>query len=405
MIKRILALMGKEFIQIKRDRRTLVMIIAIPLLWLIIFGYAAELNVRHLKLIVRNEAQNDLAGIVVDAFKASDSFSIVGNNFRSQDEVKEQLRLDKADLALIIPPGFGDAGAEAPIRVLVDGADFFSAQSAVGLVQKALQSAQAEIQAAALAAAKTQVQAKLAQALPVPAQMMLSSGMIDVNALVDTLPASMPKLVPEMEFLYNPDVRSAIFMIPGIAAMVILFITVLMTALGVVRERERGTLEQLVVSPLRPVELMVGKILPYSLIGLLDFTLVLVAAIYLFDIPFAGNLAVFYIVTVFFLLSALGLGLVASAAAQNQQQAMQMAMFTVFPQMLISGVIFPLEAMPAPIVAIAKVLPLTYYVPVARGMFIKGLGIETLQSQAIALVVYGLAMIAVASVIFRRKLD
>jgi ABC-2 type transport system permease protein len=208
-----------------------------------------------------------------------------------------------------------------------------------------------------------------------------------------------------MDFLFNPELKSAIYMIPGIAAMVILFITVLMTALGVVRERERGTLEQLVVSPIRPLELMIGKMLPYSLVGLLDFTLVLLLAIYIFDVPFAGNLAVFYGITVFFLLSALGLGLVASSAAQNQQQAMQMAMFVVFPQMLLSGVIFPLQAMPMPIKVIAQAFPLTYYVPIARGMFVKGLSLASLQGQAIALVIYGLVMIVIASILFRRKLD
>lgn len=405
MFSRVLAVMGKEFIQIKRDRRTLAMIIAIPVVWLIMFGYAADFNVRHLKLIIQNNSDSRVAQVLVAAFEKSESFKIVGSDLRSEDEIRDYLRLDKADLALLIPEGFGGPSGDSTLKVLVDGADFFSAQSAAGLIQKVLQGAQEELQAELIRSNAAAVKDRLIALLPAPARALMASGMVNVESIANSLPANLPRLVPEMEFLFNPEVKSSVFMIPGLAAMVILFITALMTALGVVRERERGTLEQLAVSPVRPFELMVGKVVPYALVGLLDFTLVLLAAVYIFGVPFAGNVGLFYLVTTFFLLSALGLGLVASAAAQNQQQAMQMTMFMVFPQMLISGVIFPLEAMPAPIVAIAKLMPLTYYVPVARGMFIKGLGLDAFRGQTVALLVYGAAMIVVASILFRRKLD
>lgn len=405
MFSRILAVMSKEFIQIKRDRRTLAMIIAIPVVWLIVFGYAADFNVRHLKLIIQNSSESRVAQVLVAAFEKSDSFKIVGSDLRSEEEIRDYLRLDKADLALLIPEGFGGPSSDSPLKVLVDGADFFSAQSAAGLIQKVLQAAQEELQAELMRSNAAAIKDRLMTSLPVPAKALVASGMVDIESIASSLPADLPRLVPEMEFLFNPEVKSSVYMIPGLAAMVILFITALMTALGVVRERERGTLEQLAVSPIRPIELMVGKVIPYAFVGLLDFTLVLLAAVYVFDIPFAGSASRFYLVTTFFLISALGLGLVASSAAQNQQQAMQMTMFLVFPQMLISGVFFPLETMPVPIAAIARLMPLTYYVPVARGMFIKGLGLDAFRGQTLALLVYGAVMIIVASILFRRRLD
>ncbi len=419
MLRRILALMGKEFIQIRRDHRTLAMIIAIPVVWLIIFGYAADFNIHHLKLIILNQDESELATVLEKAFRSTDSFQIVGGEVKEESAARSYLQLDKADLALIIPAGFGvvvlgdDAGApgedaaaaSSNLKVLVDGADFFSAQSAAGLLQKTLQNNQAELQRVIAENNADQIMTRVTKLLPAPVKLFIPPETITKEKILAALPKSGPNLVPSIEYLYNPEVRSSVFMIPAIAAMVILLLTVMLTSLGVVRERERGTLEQLVVSPLRPLELMLGKVLPYAVVSLLDLTLVLVAAIYLFSIPFAGNLWIFYGISIFFLLSALGLGLLASTAAQNQQQAMQMAIFIAFPQMLISGVIFPLEAMPAPIVAVAKCLPLTYFVPVARGMFIKGLGLDALGGQAIALVVYGVVMIVAASLVFRRRLD
>lgn len=147
MFSRILTVMSKEFIQIKRDRRTLAMIIAIPVVWLIVFGYAADFNVRHLKLIIQNSSESRVAQVLVAAFEKSDSFKIVGSDLRSEEEIRDYLRLDKADLALLIPEGFGGPSSDSPLKVLVDGADFFSAQSAAGLIQKVLQATQEELQA------------------------------------------------------------------------------------------------------------------------------------------------------------------------------------------------------------------------------------------------------------------
>jgi len=213
----------------------------------------------------------------------------------------------------------------------------------------------------------------------------------------------MPEIKPR-KTLFNPELRSANVMIPGLTGMVILFITSMMTALGIVREKEHGTLEQIVVSPITSLELMIGKLVPYTLIGLFDFALVMAAGIFVFDVPFAGNMSLFVGFALLFLLSTLGLGLLVSTMAQNQQQAIQMSMFMVFPQFLVSGLIFPLSAMPVAIRYLAYLFPLTYFMPLARGMFLKGVGLDVLYLPATLLGIYGIAMIAFASLRFRKRL-
>ncbi len=193
-------------------------------------------------------------------------------------------------------------------------------------------------------------------------------------------------------------------MIPGLLGLVVMFMTTLMTALGVVRERELGTMEQLVVTPLRPLELMLGKILPYLLVGAVDFALVFAAGLYLFDLTFAGNLPLFLLLSLLLVLTTLGLGLLISTVSQNQQQAMQLAMFAMLPQILLSGFIFPLDAMPRAIKAIAYLLPFTHFVPIAQGMFIKGQGLDLLWPQVAVLAAYAVVVVGLATARFRKRI-
>jgi ABC-2 type transport system permease protein len=193
-------------------------------------------------------------------------------------------------------------------------------------------------------------------------------------------------------------------MIPGLLGLVVMFMTTMMTAMGIVREQEYGTMEQLMVTPLRPFELILGKLLPYFLIAAIDFTLVFVAGVYLFDLSFAGNLPVFLALSLLLVFTTLGLGLLISTVAQNQQQAMQLAIFTIIPQILMSGLIFPLSSLPRPIQAIAYLLPFTHYVPIARGMFIKGQGLDHLTTPALVLAAYAVVVVAAVSLRFRKRL-
>ncbi|PZN07151.1 MAG: hypothetical protein DIU69_12135, partial [Bacillota bacterium] len=223
----------------------------------------------------------------------------------------------------------------------------------------------------------------------------------DVSALA-VEPPRLPDLAPDVEILYNPDLESAPVMIPGLLGMVTMLATTLLVALGIVREREYGTLEQLAVTPIRPFELILGKLLPYILLAAVDFVLVLAAGLYLFGLEPAGSLALFSALTLLFLLSTVGLGVLVSTVSQNQQQAMQLAFFVMFPQILISGLIFPISSMPRAIQWISTVLPFTYFVPIARGIFLKGQGLDVLWPQAAVLAGYGALLIAVATVRLRR---
>lgn len=210
--------------------------------------------------------------------------------------------------------------------------------------------------------------------------------------------------MPEVDVLYNADLKSVHYMIPGLVGLVLIFITTLMTALGVVREKERGTLEQLIVSPLRPFELMLGKVLPYMIIATLDFAVVFAAGVYWFDVPFRGDLFSFILVALLFLFSSLGMGLLVSTVSQNQQQAMQLAVMTLVPQILLSGFIFPLEAMPWGIRWIAYVLPLSYFLPISRDVFLKGMSAWDYPLEFAVLAFFGVFFLLVATIRFRRSL-
>ncbi len=433
MGKRLWALVRKEFIQIRRDKRTLAMMIVIPVVWLTMFGYAATFDVKHIPTAVVNQGSSPLAAKLVETLGIDENFTVA--NVADRAEIEDRIMRGEANIGLILPPDFGalpEAGKEpAQAEILVDGSDFFSAQAGLRALSPILQQLAAELaaeqaklaqekvrttltaQGEAIGKLTAQLQAQAKTIAELQAKVGQTTGPavapsappVAPAAGLPTLPeAKMPVSVPKVDILYNPELRSANMMIPGLAGMVILFITSMMTALGIVREKEHGTLEQVVVSPIRPLELMLGKLIPYTIIGLFDFALVVTAGIFIFDVPFAGNLLVFVALATLFLLSTLGIGLLVSTLAENQQQAIQMSLFMVFPQFLVSGMIFPLTAMPVAIRYIAYLFPLTYFMPIARGMFLKGLGLDLLKWPAIFLGLYGVAMIAFASARFRKRL-
>lgn len=370
MIPRLVALIRKEFIQIGRDRRTLAMMILLPLVWLIMFGYAFNFDVREMRVAVVDRSGTRIGELVAGALRGYERFRIVELPEPTEDGIRLAMHRNQVQMGIIIPPGYGEVrgGDHARLRALVDGADLFAAQAAVRLFQGALEPLQDRIR-----------------------KIVLTRG-------------EPPPMIPEIEILYNPELRTATVMIPGLLGMVTMFMTTLMTALGIVREREYGTLEQLVVTPLRPIELMLGKLLPYVLIAAVDFALVFLAGTYLFNLKFAGNLPLFLALSLLFLVTTLSLGLLISTLAQNQQQAMQLAFFAMFPQILLSGLIFPLSSMPKVIQYLAYLLPFTYYVPIARGMFIKGQELALLATPAGLLAAYALAAVTLSSLRFRKRL-
>ena len=342
---RLWALVRKEFIELRRDRRTLAMIIAIPLLWLLVFGYAASFDVKHVKV--------EFAGDDSPAFRAILATSHGAWNVRSTvvaDEraARNDLRSGRETVAIVVGPG-GEVR-----RVLIDGSNLLVAQTVV----RELGGARAE-----------------------PSR----SG-------------------PRIDVLYNPAFRSADFMIPGLVGLIMAFIGIVITSLGIVRERERGTLEQLMVTPITRLELMLGKLIPYLVIAFLDMAIIVGAGLALFDVPLRGSILLLLALATLFLFCTLGLGLLVSTVSQNQQQAMQLAIMLLLPQVLLSGWIFPLASIPIGIRWISYVFPLTYFIPIARGIFLKGTGLPDLWLQTVVLAGMAVVIISFAASRVRNQL-
>lgn len=372
MRNRIMSMIRKEFIQIRRDRRTLAMMLAIPIIWLVAFGYAVTFDVKHVPTAIADRAHNAASASLIAAFRRSDSFDLTDSGATTAAGIQDDIKAGRISAGIVIPPGYGDSGG-ASVRILADGSDLFSTQSV-------LRAAQGVIQSATLQNARK------------------AAGPFGGIA------ASFAGAAPTVDILYNPDLKSSYVMIPGLVGLVMVFIATLMTALGVVRERERGTMEQLIVTPVRPLELMLGKVAPYVLISAIDLVVILVVGLLLFDVPLRGSLLLLAVASFFFLLGALGVGLLVSTVSQNQQQAMQLAFFTLFPQFIFSGFIFPLAAMPWGVRWIGYLMPLTYFMPVTRGVFLKAQDWAGLWPYIAVLVVYGIGMLVLAATRFRKRL-
>ncbi|GAB4257950.1 MAG: ABC transporter permease [Thermoleophilia bacterium] len=356
MRHRLSALVRKEFVQIRRDRRTLAMMVIIPVLWLIVFGYAATFDVRGIETGVV-AGDHPLLDKLVASLEESEYFEVGRVDYPDRAALIEAIDEDEVSVGIVPPAGDG------PGEFLADGTDLFTAQTAARQLQVLVQ-----------------------------------------DLRIQALPPSTAAPVFDVNILYNPELRSADFMIPGLVGAVMVFIATMMTAVGVVRERERGTLEQLLVTPVRSAELMLGKIIPYMLIAFLDLVLVIVLGVYVFDVPFVGGLALLLALSLIFLIASLGIGLLVSTVSQTQQQALQLAVFTLLPQILLSGFVFPLEAIPWAVRWVSYAMPLTYFLPIARGVFLKGSGIEDLWVYGLVLSGYAVVMVALATVRFRRSL-
>ena len=432
---RLWAIVRKEFVQLKRDRRSLAMLIFLPVLWLVAFGYAVNFDVEELDVALVDEANNEASHAVREHLQDNSHFHMTDHTW-NRNEAEEVLKNGEVALAVIIPEGYewlsGDSGEENQPHILVDGSQLFSAQSAVRYFQEVW----GEIQQERIEEIREDMQQsftetdgelrldltdlpqfeELASVIP-PEQLPafrenFQSGLQDqiqqqlekhADQVMEGFP-DMSSVQPEVDVLYNPDMKTIHFMIPGLVGLVLIFITTLMTALGIVKERERGTLEQLVVSPLSSFELMLGKVLPYVVIALVDFLIVFAVGIWLFDVPFKGNFLPYFAVSLTFLVCSLGVGLLVSTVSNTQQQAMQLAIFTLVPQFILSGFVFPLEAMPWGVRWIAYLMPLTYYVPISRGVFLKGADIMAYVQPLLILSVFAVLLLVVATLRFRRKL-
>ncbi len=345
-LQRLLSLIRKEFIEIRRDRRTIALIVGVPVALLVIFGYAANFEVHH----IATELVSKDSTAVRNALGLDGDFAVQAHVAPDVGAAKDDLQHGRVAVAVVL----NQKGA--PTQVLIDGSNLLIATTA-------------ERELTALHAASS------------------------------TTPAV------HVEVLYNPSLSSTLFMIPGLIGIIMTQVALVMTALGIVRERERGTIEQLMITPVTKLELMVGKTIPYLIIAIFDLFFVLVVSRLLFGVVVRGSIALLFGEAILFLTATLGIGLLISTLARTQLQATQMTVFVQLPQMLLSGLIFPLAAMPWGVRWISYLLPLTYFVAIARDVILKGVGIGDLWTDTIALAVLAVAYVGLAVLRFRKTLD
>ncbi len=373
---RLASLIRKEFIQILRDPRTLVLILVIPIMQLFLLGYAATNDVRNVPLAVFDQDKGPAARALLDAYRAADYFSLAFD-VSSELELRTLIDNGQARVGLVIPPDYSDqvnGTGSASVALVLDGSDPTVAATALSAAQFISQQHATQITAERLS--RRGQSAELAQPVDVRPQVW-----------------------------YNPDLVSAYYMIPGVIAMILFALTSILTATAVVRERERGTIEQLIVTPIRSWELVVGKILPYTILAFVNMLEVLAIGHYWFGVPVRGNLFLILGVSGLFLLTSLGIGLLASTFANTQQEAMLITWMTLLPSLFLGGFFFPLEAMPKVLQWISYLLPLRYYLVVIRSLMLKDIGLTAIKMDVIALAIFGLVLMTAASLRFRKRLD
>jgi ABC-2 type transport system permease protein len=375
MNSRLFSIIRKEFIQIFRDPRTLALILVMPIIQLFLLGYAATTDVRNVPIAVWDQSRSPESRALLDAFRSADYFDFA---FEVYSEQEIQTLIEGGDVrgALVIPPDYAIKLLEgdAQVSMILDGSD-------------------ATVGSTALATARLIGQSHSIKVLSEQAARLGRAGAVQ------------PPLEVRTQVWYNPDLRSAYFMIPGVIGMVLYAIMAMLTATAVVRERERGTIEQLIVTPIRSWELIVGKVTPYVILGFFDLFEVLLIGHYWFGVPVRSNILLVVGTAGLLLLSSLGIGLLASTIANTQQEALLTVFVTILPGVFISGFLFPLEAMPRFLQIVSYAIPLRYYLVIVRSLLLKGVGFAALQTEIISLAIFGLVIMTLASLRFRKRLD
>jgi len=369
-MKRFWPMFRKEFIQMRRDRLTLGIMVGIPVVQLLMFGYAIQMDVRDIPTVVLDQSRTPESREIVAAFQNTGNFRIVAH-VDGRRALDAAIARGAAQAGIVVPADYPRdlaRGRTATVQVIMDASDPLSSQ-------------------AALAAA-----AGVAQ--------MRNLAILSAAAGRTTLP-----LEARVRPRYNPGLRSAVYIVPGLVGVILTLTLVLVTAMAIVRERERGTLEQLIVTPITKTELMLGKIAPYVGVGLVQMTTVLVVGRFVFDVPLTGNVLLLYGVALIFVVASLALGLLVSTLVRTQQQAMQVSFFFVLPNILLSGFMFPRAAMPEAFQWLGALLPLTHFLKVLRGILLRGVGLEALWVEALILTAFAVGLIGLAVRRFHKTLD
>lgn len=370
---RLRALIVKEFIQVMRDRLTLAMLIFMPVAQLLIFGFAINTDVKHLQTAIFDQSKTQESREIIQSFTASNYFDIklYAGNIK---EVNRAVGSGAAKVGLIIPPDYAQrikSGREAAIQVIIDATDNMSASSA-------------------MAAAQT-------------------IGMLKSQEILGDKFRRMGFEIPPQAVdirirpWYNPDFITSWYLVPGIMGLLLTITLIAMMAMAIVRESEQGTLEQLLVTPMRTWELLLSKILPYIIVGYIQVIVSIIVGMAVFKMPFLGSKTLFFVLTLFYVVANLSLGIMISTFSQNQMQALQLSIFLILPSVLLSGFVFPTEAMPSGFRYLGECIPITYYIRLSRQIILKGGGFEFVWKDTLALCVYIAVMFSSSIVMFKKR--
>jgi ABC-2 type transport system permease protein len=385
MWQRLRRIMRKEFIQVARDPRMRAMLFMPPLIQLLVFGYAANLDVNTAKIAWMDQDHSSASRELLSQFQGSGRFIIVAE---PDNDAEMQKLLDRAtvDGVVRVMPGFArdvERGRATSVQVLLDGTNSNTA------------SIVSNYAAQTIARYSSEVMAQLSRSKMV-AGTMASGG---------AMKPAVPQIVAVSRVWFNPDLKSRNYFIPGVVVNIITLVTMMLTAMAIVREKEIGTMEQLMVTPIRPTELILGKTLPFVLVGLWDMLLVVTAALLVYHIPFAGNFGLLLVCTLLFLLTSLGAGLFISTISRTQQQAMMTMGLMFQPFFMLSGFSFPIRNMPVSMQILTYINPVRYFMEIVRGIFLQGTGISTLWPQMVALAIFGVAILWMSVLRFHKQLE
>ncbi len=383
--RRIFEILRKEFRQVLREPRMVGLMLGPPILQLIIFGYAVNLDVDNSRIAWMDQDRTPESRDLLSAFQGSRQFRVAATP-ASDAEVQDLMDHGRVQAVVRVLPGFSRdilRGSAASVQILVDGTNSNTASIVA-----------AQAGGVVSAYAGKVLAGQMAQRLV--GRTTAAGGPVNLDV---------PVLNFRSRVWFNADLRSRNYFVPGVVVNIITLVTLILTGMGIVREKEIGTMEQLMVTPIRPVELILGKTLPFGIVGLLDVALVTGAALLVFRIPFRGSALLLLVSAVFFLLSSLGVGLFISTISSTQQQAMMSAFFFFLPSFMLSGFTFPIRNMPAVVQYVTYLNPLRYFMEIVRGIFLKGAGFATLWPQMAALLAFGLAILSLSVLRFHKRLD
>jgi len=375
-VQRLRALIYKETVQILRDRRTLILFFLLPLIELFLFAYAVSITVTHLPTAVVDQSLDSRSRDFINAMVNSGNFDTT-LSLQNEDQVLAAIDSGQVKAGVVIPPDFQRRvmRGEGSVLILLDGSDSFSVESGYNAASSIAQRYSLELTV-------ENVQVAGASGL---------GGGLPVTTITHVL--------------YNPDIKDLVFILPGLIALIMQIIIVTNSAMSIVREREAGTAEQLLATPARPMEVVIAKLIPGMAVAILDMAVILAIGIFWFRVPFQGNITLLAVLSVIFIISGMGLGLVISAAAQTQRQAQQLTGLIQLLAMLLTGFIYPRGTMPLWTRLIGDLIPLTYYVRIIRGIMTKGVGLTFVWTDTLTLVIYAAIVLVFAAVVSKKRLD